>query len=258
MNRLMEAGRKIVSLSRYRSEMHHPALKQIDAYWEGLRTEPKNAGRVPRRADIDPRGIERALHQAFILERIAPGLARLRIAGMHLNDLMGMEVRGMPFTSLFTAPARRRMTEILESVFEGPRKAEIAIVAEKGIGRPALSGRILLLPLRSDLGDVTRILGAFATTGNIGRTPRRFDIAGIEMTDISGEHRAFLRPDGRPAPAHAPAPAPGGADGAGGAGGFAEGPAGFAPPPPPPPPHIPPAKGRPRGRAHLRLVKSED
>ncbi len=248
MKRLMEAGRKIVNLSRYRNEMHHPALKQIDAYWEGLRTEARNGGRVPRRADIDPRGIDRALSQAFILERIAPGLARIRIAGRHLNDLMGMEVRGMPFTSLFTAPARRRMMDVLESVFEGPRKAEISIVAEKGIGRPALAGRILLLPLRSDLGDVSRILGGFATTGNIGRPPRRFDISGIQMAEIGGKARVFLpagkRPESRPAPAGA----------AGTAEGFAERPAGFAPPPPGTENH----GGRARGRPHLRLVKSDD
>ncbi len=252
MNRLMEAGRKIVNLSRYRNEMHHPALKQIDAYWEGLRTEAKNGGRVPRRADIDPRGIDRALNQAFILERIAPGLARIRIAGMHLSDLMGMEVRGMPFTSLFTAPARRRMTDVLESVFEGPRKAEISIVAEKGIGRPALAGRILLLPLRSDLGDVTRILGGFATIGNIGRTPRRFDISGIEMAEIGGRPRVFLPTGNRPVNRPESRPAPAGAAGA--AEGFAERPAGFAPPPP----GKENGGGRARGRPHLRLVKSDD
>ena len=61
---------------------------------------------VPMRSDVDPRGIERSLEHAFILERIAPQMARFRLAGMHLTDLMGMEVRGMPTTALF-APAAR-------------------------------------------------------------------------------------------------------------------------------------------------------
>ena len=58
---------------------------------------------MPRRAEIDPRGIENALEYAFILERIAPGMARIRLAGIHLSDLMGMEVRGMPLTSFIDA-----------------------------------------------------------------------------------------------------------------------------------------------------------
>ncbi|MEM1421046.1 MAG: PAS domain-containing protein, partial [Pseudomonadota bacterium] len=61
--------------------MQHPGLSLVEAYWEGLR-----AGRlVPRRADVDPRGIDQALEYSFILERIAPGMARFRLAGMHLN-----------------------------------------------------------------------------------------------------------------------------------------------------------------------------
>jgi len=37
------------------------------------------------RSQIDPRGLEQVLPSAFILERIAPGVARFRIAEHHLN-----------------------------------------------------------------------------------------------------------------------------------------------------------------------------
>ena len=43
--------------------------------------------------------------------------------------------------------------------------------------RPALTGRMLLMPLKSDMGDVSRALGCLATEGEIGAAPRRFDIA---------------------------------------------------------------------------------
>ena len=37
---------------------------------------------------------------------MAPSVARFRLAGAHLSELMGMEVRGMPMTALFLPDAR--------------------------------------------------------------------------------------------------------------------------------------------------------
>ncbi len=91
-------------------------LAQVEAYWEALR----GSRLMPNRADIDPRGIEQALEYSFIVERIAPGIARLRIAGSHLSDLMGMEVRGMPLTAFIAPGSRRQVSDTLEEVFETP------------------------------------------------------------------------------------------------------------------------------------------
>ncbi|MCR9086509.1 MAG: PAS domain-containing protein [Rhodobacteraceae bacterium] len=152
--------------------MQHPGLSLVEAYWEGLRE-----GRlVPRRADVDPRGIDQALEFAFILERIAPGMARFRLAGMHLNDLMGMEVRGMPLTSFFVPDARPMISETLEHVFEEPATARLTLAGERGLGKPELEAELLLLPLKSDLGDISRVLGCLVARGDIGRTPRRFSV----------------------------------------------------------------------------------
>ena len=72
------------------SAAQRQTIEMIRAYWEGLRPEEG----LPSRAQIDPRGMAGALSGAFMIERIAPGVGRLRIAGMQLVDLMGMEVRG--------------------------------------------------------------------------------------------------------------------------------------------------------------------
>ncbi|MEC9102783.1 MAG: PAS domain-containing protein, partial [Pseudomonadota bacterium] len=89
--------RKVVNMTQFASSARFQPIKEVEAYWQAIR-----AGRlVPRRSDIDPRGIERALEFAFVAERIATGLGRLRIAGSHLTDLLGMEVRGMPLTAFF-------------------------------------------------------------------------------------------------------------------------------------------------------------
>ncbi|MBZ4022457.1 PAS domain-containing protein [Rhodobacter sp. TJ_12] len=169
-------------------------VAQMRAYWEGLRK-----GRdVPARAEIDPRGLESALEYAFILERVAPGMGRFRLAGMHLNDLMGMEVRGMPLTALFTPEGRKRVADATEAVFSGPSVAELVLTAEAGIGKPPMTARLILLPMKSDMGDVTRILGCLVGEGQaIGRTPRRFLVDAVHVEPIK---------KGEPTQARTPAP----------------------------------------------------
>lgn len=148
-------------------------VSDMRSYWDGLRQ-----GRaIPSRGDIDPAGMRTSLDFAFILERIAPGAARFRLAGRHLVDLMGMEVRGMPLCAFFNAGSRGRLSDVLEAVFKAPQIAELELVAPAGYARPDLSGKMLLLPLKSDLGDVTRALGCLVTEGEIGTGPRRFDLA---------------------------------------------------------------------------------
>lgn len=225
----MDQPRNVIDMSPFLQDTRHPAIREVEAYWQALR-----AGRlVPRRAEVDPRGIERALEYAFILERIAPGLARLRIAGSHLGDLLGMEVRGMPLSAFFAPEARSLCGAVLEQVFDEPATAELTLVAERGIGKPALEGKMLLLPMKSDLNDVSRALGCFSTRGEIGRAPRRFEITSRRMNPL------------RQAPADtATAPAPV----------EPQATAGFAEPPPRFTPEKEPASHHP----YLRLVHGDE
>lgn len=172
----------IIRLKEFQRTVSFPAINEVVAYWEGLR----NGRPVPMRSEVNPRGIESALANAFILERIAPGMARFRLAGAHLSDLMGMEVRGMPFTSFFSPDARKEVSTALEEVFQTPEIVEIMVTSDTGIGKPVLHGKIVLLPLKSDLGDVTRALGCFVTEGEIGRSPRRFAVTSRKVTQIAG------------------------------------------------------------------------
>ncbi len=165
--------------------MRFPSISVVRAYWEALR----NGRDVPFRSEIDPRGLETALEHTFILERIAPRVARFRLSGMHLNDLMGHETRGMPLTSFFTAEARGEIEAILARVFDGPETAELSLSADIGPGRPRLEGRLLLLPMRSDLGDISRALGCLVCEGPVGRTPRRFSVAGARVMPSGGAAR---------------------------------------------------------------------
>ena len=55
-----------------------------------------------------------------------------------------------------------------------------------GFGRARLEGEMILAPLRSDLGDIDRVLGGIAYDGRVGRTPRRIEILGQERPSMTG------------------------------------------------------------------------
>ena len=163
---------RVLHLADFEPQKPARVVSFVRDYWWSLRR-----GRaIPARADVDPAGLRAALDHAFILERVAPGAARFRLAGRHLIDLMGMEVRGMPLCSILHAGSRGRLSDILEAVFKAPQIAELDLLSPATYARPELNARLLLLPLRSDLGDVTRALGCLAAEGEIGSCPRRFDI----------------------------------------------------------------------------------
>lgn len=165
-------------------------LQQVEAYWDAMR-----GGRnVPPRSEIDPRGIETALEFAFIAEQVAPTHARLRIGGTHLCDLMGMEVRGMPLSAMIVPLSRERLAHALSQVFEAPARAELSLIAEKRLGKPELSGRLLLLPLMDDFGDVNRALGCFVTDGPVGRAPRRFEVVRADVSALASPTMPVPKP----------------------------------------------------------------
>ncbi len=173
-------GGKLLKLTDFEPVRPGHIVLSLRKYWDSLR----DGRAIPYRSDVEPRGMRPALDYAFILERIAPGAARFRLAGRHLVELMGMEVRGMPFCSLLNPSSRGRLSDVLESVLRAPQIAELRLHAEAEYARPALQARILLLPLRSDLGDVTRILGCMVAEGEIGRTPRRFDMRSEDLAPV--------------------------------------------------------------------------
>lgn len=138
--------------------MNNPVLVDLLNYWEHLR-----AGRIaPLRSEIDPRKIENALEYTFILERMATGDLRFRIAGMHLCELMGMEVRGMPPTALIVEQDRKAFDQIVSGMFDAPEVIELGLRSTRP-GLPELAAHMLLLPMKSDLGEISRILGCLVS-----------------------------------------------------------------------------------------------
>ncbi len=187
----------VIALNSHRPFPRFPHIVQVEAYWDALR----GARLVPDRSEVDPRGIERALEHAFILEQVAPGVGRLRIAGGHLSDLLGMEVRGMPLSALFLPEARIDLASTLEQVCTTPSMATLSLQAETGIGKPALDARLVLLPMTDAFNQINRILGCLDSQGGVGRAPRRFAITARRLTPLGAGQ---VKPDW-PTPARAPA-----------------------------------------------------
>lgn len=210
-----------------------PQFAQLEAYWQALRPP---SGALPKRADFDPRGISDLLHATMLLERIAPGQVRIRLAGMALGDLLGLDLRGMPLSSLVVPDWRAGLATVLERVFDGPTRAHLRLTGERGILRPSFGGDLLILPMLGHSGDCDRALACLITTGSMGRAPRRFDLTTVEHRLIDGlpaPARATAPRPPAPAPVRTPEPM-----------GMAEAPARFAP--------------APKGRPYLRLVRNDD
>jgi hypothetical protein len=148
-------------------------LRELEDHWAELRSL---AGGLPRRADLNSGRIAPALPHAFIIERAAPGVARLRIAGRVIVGLMGGEARGLPLSLLFTSGARTDLQEWVERCFSTPAIVELALSAPQGALRSAVTGRLLLLPMLDADGQVTRALGGLLLDTSTRRGPLRFEI----------------------------------------------------------------------------------
>jgi hypothetical protein len=187
---MAEGRSNVIDFTARRDSAVPRPLRELEAYWELLRD-----GRlVPDRSEVDPRGFPGGLSQSFLLERIAPGLARIRVTGRHLCDLMGIDMQGLPLTSLFLPEARPGIIEILSAVFEEPAVARAKLSSPGGIGRRTLDARLLILPLRDDQGDVTRAVGCLVAEGAIGRTPRRFTVDEFQCQTLIGYGRRHGSP----------------------------------------------------------------
>ncbi len=229
-------GENVIAMAQAPQQLRYPALSQIEGYWQALRR-----GRlVPDRSELDPRGMDRALDTAFVLETIAPGHGRFRVSGSTITDLLGMEVRGMPLSALFGPAARPALAEILQELVYAPATADLRLRSGRAIGKPVLEGQMRLFPLRAETGEINRILGCIGLTGAIGRTPRRFDITHSHLCRLTGTvtpvAAADLAVDDMPVATPDPDPVPDPV------GGFVETARAFLP--------------APRQKGHLRLVVS--
>ncbi len=162
--------------------MFRDTISILHDHWQGLR----EGNLPPFRSEISPREIPAVLDTLFILEHLSTGDTRVRIAGMTLCEMMGMEMRGLAPEVFFTDAAQAGFSDILQAVLDGPEIAELRLGARDRLGNEGLL-RMVLLPLRSDFGDVSRIIGCVDRAPAGLKAPVRFDIFEADVRPLRRE-----------------------------------------------------------------------
>lgn len=180
-------------LSPRPGEADFPTVRAVQSHWDELRGNRL----CPPRAELDPRPLAHCLDVMFVAELVAPSVARLRLSGQQLADLLGMEPRGMPLSVFLTGNARTELNGALAQVAQGAR-ALLPLHSEKSPGQPALDALLALLPLSDTEGRITRILGVLETRGPTGRAPRRFRLSAPIRTEAPTGSPARPAPGKRP------------------------------------------------------------
>lgn len=149
-------------------------------HWDSVRE-----GKLPPfRSEISPRSLPDVLDTLFILEQLAPNDLRVRIAGLTICEMMGMEVRGQTPMTFFEKHARDRFDAVVENVLTRPTIARLALSTTDKLGN-AGNVEMILLPLRSDFGDVNRIIGCVTVPKHGYSAPIRYRINAIDLEPIS-------------------------------------------------------------------------
>lgn len=230
VDRFDDRRNRVVHLGNYRSDMRYPAISEVRAYWEALRDG--------RAAPYRPRSIRAASSGRSNMPSFWNGLRRRRHGsawpGCTSPISWGWRCGACRFHLLHPGCAGGNRHHPGERVFRAA-DGRADHCGEIGSGQARASGQILLLPLRSDLGDVSRALGCLVTEGPIGRTPRRFEV----RESLAAPIAATVPDPGRPVAALPGFPP---------ARGFAE----------PALPFTGPRQPSARGRAQLRLVARDE
>jgi hypothetical protein len=134
--------------------MDHPNTRALFDYWEELR-----AGRdAPTRSEVDPRRISDALESMFILEALDDGQLRFRLAGTRLCEWLGLEARGCVAETMMARGQEGEMRDLGRRVLLEPAPGVMRLRAEDG-AETRWAGEMLLLPMRSELGELARVIG---------------------------------------------------------------------------------------------------
>ncbi|NPD15829.1 PAS domain-containing protein [Xinfangfangia sp. D13-10-4-6] len=176
-------------------EARFMSLQRVRGYWEGL-IGP--GGELPGPAALDPRGLLPALEDVFLAERVGKGLLRLRIAGRRVSAPAGVDMQGLPLSALFLPEARAALAETIERVCNHKSLVTMELSAEGSIARQSLYARLLLLPLSPPDRGVPAVLGCLSTLGEVGRTPRRFQVVSVIEERLGQRIAAASGPATRP------------------------------------------------------------
>jgi hypothetical protein len=167
-------------LSRDSTGMIHSEIRSLYNYWDGLR-----AGRpCPYRAEVDPRDMAGDARHLFVIEDLAQGNMRFRLAGTALLDAFGYELRGMSARSIMEGRARESFIALISETLAEPGVGYARLLAPDG----ATVWEVVLLPLRDNFGKIVRLIGCLHPVNGYsvesGDTPLRFTIDEMSIRQV--------------------------------------------------------------------------
>lgn len=159
-----------LSLTCLDGRQEHPSLNAKDVvreYWEGM----NRLDGIPRRSDVNPLHFAESLDFAFLLEKPTQGAAQFRMAGSHLADFLGKEVRGLPASTMVSIAQKQTLQDLIELVFT-TGKPVFAILRPGDDSQ--IHAALSVFPLLDDSGNLTRAIGTFQCFGYREVTPLHF------------------------------------------------------------------------------------
>ena len=137
--------------------MKHPSNREFYAYWD----EKRAGALAPERSDLEPEQVRHLLGDIFVLSCDLAAGYPFRVAGTRMCALLGADLKGQRFTSLFRDADREDITDILGIVTEEnqPTVAGLSAQAADG-GRFHLE--LLLLPFSARSHSPVSLTGLLA------------------------------------------------------------------------------------------------
>ena len=167
--------------------MKHPKTRALYDYWNSIRD-----GRLaPFRSEIEPREIAALLDSTFILEAQSRDSVRFRLAGTRLCENFGMELRGMSALALWHGECRSKVRDVMHRVVTEPCIGHVTCTVENR-GGFHYQAEFLYLPLRSDMGEMTRVLGCGYYMGEEKAFARLYDpihhwVDKVRLFELTGD-----------------------------------------------------------------------
>lgn len=146
--------------SNARENSRFPTFVEVEAYWQALLERDG----LPKRANLDPRGMRNALTKAFILDGSDPDVFRFRIVGSDISALHNGALHGRFLTDLIVKENQSVVMSIARDVVDLPAKATLDFSSRSQTGSE-FGLRMGLFPLADADGRNTRLLGCLDFDG---------------------------------------------------------------------------------------------
>ena len=164
--------------------MKHPSNREFFAYWD----EARGAAAAPDRSNLGPDRVRHLLGDIFVLSYDPAAGYPFRVAGTRVCALLGRDVKGEGFSSLFTDDSRRDIADILGVV------AEETIATVAGITAVAADGtqiplELLLLPFNPRTNSPLSMTGLLAPFDGMNQTVDHFRLT--SWRHVGHERRLF-------------------------------------------------------------------